>query len=80
MILGFPLTWVYKFQTGVALSTLHAEYVALLYSQRDLFPIEDLLKEVFDTFCLDYEKLNFLQVKRYKRTAESQSLWPRVPI
>ena len=53
MITGFPIIWVSKFYTEVELSTLHAEYVALSHSLRNLFMIKYLLKEVFGKFGLD---------------------------
>ena len=41
-----PLQWVSKLQTEIALSTLHAEYVALSQSLHELLPLKDLVKEV----------------------------------
>ena len=43
---GCPILWVSKLQTKVALSTLHAEYVALSQSLRDLLSTKDLITEV----------------------------------
>ena len=41
-----PLQWVSKLQSEIALSTLHAEYVALSQSLCELLPLKDLVKEV----------------------------------
>eukprot|EP00957_Ditylum_brightwellii_P036433 2758629-Ditylum_brightwellii.AAC.1 len=43
-----PILWVSKLQTEVALATLHAEYVALSQSFRDLLPTKDLITEVVE--------------------------------
>ena len=43
---GCPILWVSKLQTEIALSTLHAEYVALSQSLRDLIPTRDLVTEL----------------------------------
>ena len=48
-----PILWVSKLQTEIALSTLHAEYVALSQSLRDLLPIKNLIGEVMKHFNLD---------------------------
>jgi hypothetical protein len=42
-----PVLWVSKMQTQIALSTMEAEYIALLQSMRDLIPICEALKEIF---------------------------------
>ena len=44
MLAGCPLSWVSKLQTEVALSTMHAEYVALSTSCRDVIPMRQLVK------------------------------------
>ena len=41
-----------KLQSEYALSTLHAEYVALSQTLRDLLPLKDLFKEVVDALGL----------------------------
>ena len=41
-----PLQWLSNLQSDIALSTLHAEYVALSQSLRELLPLKDLVKEV----------------------------------
>eukprot|EP00957_Ditylum_brightwellii_P079283 6028912-Ditylum_brightwellii.AAC.1 len=43
---GCPILWVSKFQTEVALLTLHVENVALSQSLTDLLPTKDLITEV----------------------------------
>ena len=43
---GSPLLWVSNLQTQIALSTMEAEYVAVLQSMRDLIPIQEILKEI----------------------------------
>ena len=51
---NFSLQWVSKLQTKITLSTLHAEYVALLQSLNDLLPLQDLVNEVVDVLKLPY--------------------------
>ena len=41
---NFPLLWVSKIQTDIALSTLNSEYVALPHSIRALLPLKSLIK------------------------------------
>ena len=43
---NFPLLWVSKLQTEIALSTLHSEYMALSNSVRALLPLKILIKEL----------------------------------
>ena len=57
---NFPLLWVSKLQTDIALSTLHSEYVALSHSVRSLLPFKSLNKEVIDNLVIDSEKLKFV--------------------
>ena len=49
-----------KLQTGIALSTLHPEYVALSNSVRVLLPLKILIKEVIDNLGIDSEDLKFV--------------------
>ena len=51
-IANCPLLWVTKLQSEHALSTLHAEYVALSQSIRDLIPLKELIQEVVDALGL----------------------------
>ena len=55
-----PVMWVSKLQTEVALSTLHAEYVALSQSLRDLLPFKELVKEMTTALDMDAGKLEFV--------------------
>ena len=48
-----PIIWVSKLQTESALSTLHAEYVALSQSLRDLLPFKELAKTIINGLGLD---------------------------
>ena len=41
---NYPLLWVSKLQTEIALSTLHSEYVSLSHSVRALLPVKSLIK------------------------------------
>ena len=51
-IANCPLRWVSKLQSEHALSILHAEYVALSQSLRDLIPLKELIQEVVDALGL----------------------------
>ena len=57
---NFPLLWVSKLQTEIALSTLHSEYVALSHSVRALLPLKSLIKEVIDNLGIDSDNLKFV--------------------
>ena len=52
---NFPLLWVSKLQTEIALSTLHSEYVDLSHSVRVLLSLKSLIKEVIDNLGIDCE-------------------------
>ena len=41
---NFPLLWVSKIQTEIALYTLHFEYVALSHYVRAVLPLKSLIK------------------------------------
>ena len=43
---GCPLMWASKLQTETAVSTMHAEYVALSHSMREMLPLKRLVKTV----------------------------------
>ena len=47
---GCQLTSASRLQTEIALSTVEAEYIALLTAMRDLFPGKALLKEIAAKF------------------------------
>ena len=57
---NFPLLWVSKLKTEIALSALHSECVALSHSIRELLPLKSLIKEVIDNLGIDSENLKFL--------------------
>ena len=57
---NFPLLWVSKLQTEIALSTLYSEYVALSHSVRALLPLKIIIEEVIDNLGIDSEKLKFV--------------------
>ena len=44
---NFPLLWVSKIQTSIALSTLNSEYVALSHPIRAVIPLKFLSKKNF---------------------------------
>jgi hypothetical protein len=46
---GVPVTWSSKLQKEIATSTMHAEYIALSTTMRDLIPITNVLNEVCDS-------------------------------
>ncbi len=48
-----PILWKSKLQTEIALSTMEAEYVALITSCRDLFPLIDVTEDIWLVFSLD---------------------------
>ena len=57
---NFPLLWVSKIQTGISLSTLHSEYVALSHSVRALLLLKSFIKEVIYNLGIDSENLKFV--------------------
>ena len=52
------LLFVSKLQTEVALSTLHAEFVALSQSHRDLLPLKSLITEVFSQLKINIDNMH----------------------
>ena len=54
-----PLVWVSKLQTEIALSTLHAEYVALSQSLREFLPLKDLVKEILANYRFGTSKISY---------------------
>ena len=52
---NYPLLWVSKIQTEIALSTLHSEYVSLSHSVRSLLPLKSLIKKVIYNLGIDGE-------------------------
>ena len=65
---NFPLLWVSKLQTEIALSILHSQYVALTHYVRELLPLKPLIKEVIDNLGTDSEKLKFVSISTFMRT------------
>ena len=57
---NFPLLWVSKLQTYIALSTQYYECMTLYHSVRELLPLKVLIKEVIENLVNDSEKLIFL--------------------
>ena len=57
---NFPLLWISKLQTEIAISTLHSEYVALSHSVLALLPLKIIIKEVIDNPGIDSENLKFV--------------------
>ena len=51
-----PVLWSSKLQTQIATSTMHAEYISLSNSLRDLIPIQQLLEELTEKFGLQREE------------------------
>ena len=51
--------WISRLQQESALSTLHAEYVALSQALHELLPFQDLIKEIVKVFGLDPSKIQF---------------------
>ena len=49
---GYPLVWKSKLQTETALSTFHAEYVALATAMRQIIVLQRVLKEIIE--CLNF--------------------------
>ena len=46
---GVPVTWSSKLQTEIATSTMHAEYIALSTSMRELVPIRNALNDICES-------------------------------
>ena len=79
-IANCPLLWVSKLQTEHALSTLHAEYVALSQSIRDLIPLKEIIQEVVDALGLpqDVKYVSHSTVFEYNQGAISLARCPRM--
>jgi len=54
---GAPVLWTSKLQTEIAVSTMHAEYIALSQSMRDLLPTKGLLQEVAHSLEIEHDKV-----------------------
>ena len=57
---NFPLLWVSKLQTDIAISTLHYEYIALSHSVREFLTLKCIIKEVIDNLVIYSDKLKFV--------------------
>ena len=57
---NFPLLWVSKLQTEIALYKLHLEYVEMSHSVRALLPLKSIIKEVIDNLGIDIDNLKFV--------------------
>ena len=51
-----------EIQIEISISTLHSEYVALSHSDRALYPLKSLIKEVIDNLGIDSENLKFVSI------------------
>jgi hypothetical protein len=53
---GCPISWAFKLQSQIALSTTKAEYIAMSQALRDLIPVINLLQEMkernFKVVCI----------------------------
>ncbi len=58
-----PVLWVSKLQTETALSTMHAEYIALATAMRDLIPFKRIAEEVCRHMNLSKDKLAVIKTK-----------------
>ena len=57
---NYTTLWISKIHTDISLSTLHAKYVALSQSLRDLLPFEDISKETFKILGFNTKKLKMV--------------------
>ena len=53
---NFPVVWVWKMQSEIALSTTESEHVALSQSMQDLLPIIQVLKSLKTDFSIENTK------------------------
>jgi hypothetical protein len=58
-----PVLWFSKLQTETALSTMHAEYIALSTAMRDLIPFKRIAEEVCRHMGLSDEKMAVIKAK-----------------
>jgi hypothetical protein len=63
MIAQCPVLWVSKLQTETALSTMHAEYIALSTALRDLLPFMRIARELCEHMALSDDKLAVIKTK-----------------
>ena len=55
---NFPIVWVSKVQTEIALSTTEAEYISLSKSMRNLIPLRHIMLEVSSIFWIKCDSCN----------------------
>ena len=55
---NFPIVWVSKMQTEIALLTTEAEYISLSQSMRDLIPLRHIMLEVSSVFGMKCDSCN----------------------
>ena len=53
---NIPVLWGSKLQTEIATSTMHAEYIALSTSLRELIPVKSLLEEISHLYDIPCNK------------------------
>ena len=62
--------WVSKLQTQTALSTMKAEYIALLQSMQDLIPICEVLKEIMTVVHQQEQNIHITPIPKHLRTQQ----------
>ena len=53
---GVPLIWSSKLQTEIATSTMHAEYIALSTSMRELIPVQNVLNDICSALKIERDE------------------------
>ncbi len=53
---GVPLIWSSKLQTEIATSTMHAEYIALSTSMRELIPVQNVLNDICNALKIERDQ------------------------
>ena len=57
-VVDYPIVWVSKMQTEIALSETEAEYISLGQSMRDLIPLRHIMLDVSSVFGTKYGSCN----------------------
>ena len=55
---NFPIVWVSKMQTEIALLTTESEYISTSQSMRYLIPLRHIMSEVSDVFGMKCDLCN----------------------
>ena len=55
---NFPIVWVSKMQTEIALSITEAEYISMSESMRDLIPLRQIMLDVSSVFGMKFDSFN----------------------